>query len=185
MGLPFRFAALFCLSFFLITPPALSLSLTEALALAASHPLLLPADLAIDQEAAARLNVGARDPDTLEFEMEDFSGSFPGLRRVESTLSYRRPLLSRSLVRSRRQIVETRIQRSRLEKERLQWEITTRVQNAFHRVLVNQELLETARESTLLASETFAVVAERVEAGRSPERERLQSPTERERLDGL
>ncbi len=157
---------------------AAGLTLSEALSLAASHPLLLPADLAVRQESIESLDAGQRGPDTVSLELEDVGGSFPGLRRVESTLSFKRPLRSRALERARLQSVDARVKRSRHDLERLQWEITTRVQTAFHRVLVNQALLETAREASHLASETYAVVTERVEAGRSPEREKLQAEIE-------
>lgn len=158
--------------------PAQGLTLAETLSLSASHPLILPADLAIEQEEAGRLDVRTRTPDAISLEIEEFGGDFPGLSQAETTLSFKRPLTNRHLFRSRQQSVEAGIRRSQFEKERLQWEITTRIQTAFHKVMAVQALLATAHEATDLASTTLTVVSERVDAGRSPERELLQAEIE-------
>lgn len=153
--------------------PVRALTLHDALALVASHPGLLPLEIARERAAAQALDAGRRGPDTVALEVENFGGDLNGLTEAEATLAVTRPLLDRCRVRAARSLATLEIDRARLEHTRLQWELSSEVQRTFHALLAAIALAEVASEAVELAAGLREATLGRVEAGRSPPSENL------------
>jgi cobalt-zinc-cadmium efflux system outer membrane protein len=162
--------------------PAGVIELREALALALLHnPRLAAASWDLRIAEARTLQAGLRPNPELELEVEEFAGSGPrrGFVGAETTirLSQLVELGGKRAARSRLAEAEQKLAGWDHEAERLA--VLTETTIGFIDLLVAQEQRRLAEESVRLSEETFAVVAERVGAGKVSQLEGTRASVQR------
>lgn len=171
-------------SLFLIPlSPVWSLTLPEALSIAASHPALLESRLNIDQTGAAAGDAGRRGPDAVSLETENVSGNLPGISNADITVSFKRPILDSKKTTAQKRLAALSVDGAKIELSALKRDLFTRVQTAFHRVIGLQNLLGNAVEITQLNISMRETTKIRVEAGASPEQEMLKAQLDIDRVE--
>jgi len=170
-------------SFLLTLSPGWALTLTEALALAASHPALLESRLNVDQFDSAARDAGKRGPDAVSLETENVSGGFPGFSKAEITASFKRAILDRKKTQAQKRLAKLSIDGASLEFTALKREIGNRVQAAFHRVIWLQNLYHNAQELSRINLDMFEAAKTRFDAGASPEQEIVKAQLDIDRLE--
>ncbi|MBF0410154.1 MAG: TolC family protein [Candidatus Riflebacteria bacterium] len=168
---------------FCIISAGWSLTLKEALALSASHPVLLESRLNIDQIVSTAEDAGKRSADSVSLESENVSGRLPGFSNAEVTLAFKRNILDRQKTKAQKRLAALSIDDAKLEFNAMKREIGSRVQAAFHRVIALQNLYQNALEMSKINLEMFEATKARVEAGASPEQEIVKAQLEIDKFE--
>lgn len=177
------FRSFFLFFLLLIASPGWGLTLAEALALGASHPVLLESRLNIDQAGSAAGDAGKRGPDAISVETENVSGRLPGLSRAEITASFKRPLLDSKKTQAQKRLAALSVDGAKLELLALEREVSNRVQTAFHKVIGLQNLYHNAQALSKINQEMFEATKARVDAGASPEQEVVKAQLDIDRVE--
>ncbi|HEY9070911.1 MAG TPA: TolC family protein [Candidatus Ozemobacteraceae bacterium] len=177
------FRILLALISIIICQSAQALTLTEALAEAASSPALLESRLNVDQTAAAGEDAGKRGPDGISFEAENVGGRLPGLSQADLTLSFKRPIINRRKATAEKRLAALAVDNAKLDAAALVRDIKTRVQASFHVVIGLQNLYRNAQEISRINQEMLEATRSRVDAGASPEAELVKAQLDSDRVE--
>lgn len=163
--------------------PGWTLTLTEALSLAASHPAILEGQFTIEQADSMVGDAGKRGPDSISVEAENVSGRLPGLSMAEITASFKRPIPDRNKTRAQKRLANLSVDSAKLDLRALKRDISYRVQTAFHKVIGLQNLYRNAQELSRINLDMFEATKARVEAGASPEQEVVKAQLDIDRVE--